>query len=339
MARNQVFISYSHKDPERWLADLRTHLQPYTREGSVTAWSDEHIAPGSKWFDEIKSALAKAKVAVLLVTPNFLASEFIHEHELCPLLKRVEEDGMKILWIPVRACSYEKSAIAKYQAVIEPKKPLAEMRAERDRAWVRICEAIANAADKRPRPRNPPSASSVAHRNQPKLKIVRRGRQTSARNRLLRELTQASATGKLRESPICKIVIRVLRGEPDVEVEPNYDWDRLVTGIQFSDEDGVRVMESVGLKDWQLYWPHAATPALVAVAKSLKRSPKSQRLVIRLCKKIADSFELDVVWPRRTDRFDEAANAIYKACLEATELKSEEVLMALRALKISVKKR
>ncbi|MCX5646889.1 MAG: toll/interleukin-1 receptor domain-containing protein [Phycisphaerae bacterium] len=140
-ARSNVFISYCHED-ERWRKNLETHLKPYVRSGSITAWSDQQIKPGSKWLDEIRTALASAKVAVLLVTPNFLASDFIHEEELAPLLKEAEHGGVRILWVPVRPSSYEESPLRHYQAVIDPKKSLALMKAERDGAWVRICKEI-----------------------------------------------------------------------------------------------------------------------------------------------------------------------------------------------------
>jgi len=142
--RVQVFISYSHKD-ERWLSDLLKHLKPYVRDESITAWSDRQITPGSKWLPEIEEALALTKVAVLLVTPDFLASDFIHEKELGPLLKEAEKGGVRILWIPVRACSYKKTPLKNYQAVIDPDKPLVNFRLNRDKTWVSICEEIERA--------------------------------------------------------------------------------------------------------------------------------------------------------------------------------------------------
>lgn len=141
-ARDQVFISYSRKD-KRWLTDLKTHLKPYVRSGSLTAWSDEQIALGSKWLREIETALDRTKVAVLLVTANFLASDFIHEHELTPLLKEAEKGEVCVIWIPIGACSYKETTLKDYEAAIDPNKPLARInKADRDEVWVRICEKI-----------------------------------------------------------------------------------------------------------------------------------------------------------------------------------------------------
>lgn len=79
-----------------------------------------------------------------MVSPAFLASDFIHEQEFGPLLKEAEQRGVRILWIPVRASSYKETWLTNYQAVISPNKPLAEMKTERDKAWVKICEEIKN---------------------------------------------------------------------------------------------------------------------------------------------------------------------------------------------------
>jgi len=91
-AKDQVFISYSHEDT-KWREDLEKHLKPYLRAGSIKSWSDKQISPGSPWLTEIKTALTNTKVAVLLVTPDFIASDFIHEYELGPSLKEAKQGG------------------------------------------------------------------------------------------------------------------------------------------------------------------------------------------------------------------------------------------------------
>ena len=141
MPKDQVFISYSHKD-KKWLGELETHLKPYLRNRTITSWSDQQIAPGSEWFTEIQVALANSKIAVLLVSPDFFASDFIHEHELGPLLKKADQDGVKILWLPVRDSAYKQTPLSNYHAVIDPVKPLAQ-NSKRDEAWVKTAASRA----------------------------------------------------------------------------------------------------------------------------------------------------------------------------------------------------
>jgi hypothetical protein len=144
---DQVFISYSHRD-KKFMEELQTHLKPYLRSGAITSWSDKQIAPGSQWFDEIQGGMSKTSAAVLLVSPDFLASDFIHEHELGPLLKEAKAGGVRILWVPLRPSAYEKTPLKDYQAVSSPDKPLAQMsKPERDSAWVEICKKIERAVN------------------------------------------------------------------------------------------------------------------------------------------------------------------------------------------------
>jgi len=144
--RDRIFISYSHKD-KQFHDEFVIHLKPMVRNGSFSAWSDTQIKAGSKWHAEIENELAAAKVAFLLVTKDFLASEFIHHKELGPLLKNAQTGNVTILWVLVRACSYQESPIAHLQSAFSPTKPLAELGVKRDAAWVAICNEVKKAVN------------------------------------------------------------------------------------------------------------------------------------------------------------------------------------------------
>jgi formylglycine-generating enzyme required for sulfatase activity len=121
--RDQLFISYSHLDRE-WVERLQAMIRPLLSNHGVSLWDDSRIQPGDNWREEIEKALASAKVALLLVSDDFLASEFVINKELPPLLRAAEAEGLCILWVCLRPCFYEATPIREYQAVLPPGEPL-----------------------------------------------------------------------------------------------------------------------------------------------------------------------------------------------------------------------
>jgi hypothetical protein len=141
--RQGVFISYAHDDDQAWLNTLLDQLS-WIRARDVRIWTDRDIAPGALWHETIQAELEVARVAVLMVSPAFLASPYISSEELPRMLDAAAVDGLTIFWIPVRPSAYRHSPIARFQAAYRPDKPLAKLRgAERDQAFVDIGEKLA----------------------------------------------------------------------------------------------------------------------------------------------------------------------------------------------------
>jgi hypothetical protein len=109
-----VFISYSHKDA-KWLEKLKQFLRPLEERELIRVWDDTEIRPGTEWLAEIRKALESARVAVFLVTQDFLDSPFISEQELPVLLDAATNRGCLIFVIAVSSSTIADSPLAKYQ--------------------------------------------------------------------------------------------------------------------------------------------------------------------------------------------------------------------------------
>lgn len=141
--RTQVFISYSHADSDH-LHRLRVHLKPYERNSKIDVWNDTKIQTGQRWREEIRRALDQAAVAILLVSADFLASDFIAENELPPLLEAAEREGMKIMPVILKPCAFlDVQSISGFQAVNDPDRPLIALaESERERIWVQLARDV-----------------------------------------------------------------------------------------------------------------------------------------------------------------------------------------------------
>ncbi len=107
MTLPSVFISYSHKD-EKEKETLLSHLDVLQQAGLIDLWSDDRIGAGRNWEQEINQAIGRARIAILLVTANFLTSDFILQQEVPALLKRRQSEGLIIFPVIAKACAWRE---------------------------------------------------------------------------------------------------------------------------------------------------------------------------------------------------------------------------------------
>jgi hypothetical protein len=143
--RKTVFVSYAHQD-RRWADELMTFLAPWIRNKRVDLWDDSRIQLGANWKAEIEKAIDEAAVAVLLVSKDFLSSEFIWKEEVPRILERAHRAQIRVAWIAVGHSGVEATPLWEFQAVNDPSRPLDSLRREeRDKTMVDIAKAIADA--------------------------------------------------------------------------------------------------------------------------------------------------------------------------------------------------
>jgi hypothetical protein len=158
-----VFICYAHEDNQdqdpkkRWLDRLLQVLQPLVRQELLKIWSDKDIEIGDQWHELIGVQLQASRAAVLLISPAFLASEYIVSSELPALLKNVADGGASVLPLIISPCLYEET-IFKYpdptlgpnllklsslQSANPPSRTLIEMsEAEQNRVLIEVARRL-----------------------------------------------------------------------------------------------------------------------------------------------------------------------------------------------------
>ena len=144
-----VFVSYCHKDKE-WLERLTIFVKALEKRGvSLQVWVDTSIKPGERWHDEIRLALRQAWAAILIISEDFLASDFIADEELPVLLRAAEQEGVAIMPLIARPSTFSSHpALGEFQAFNTPSRPLCDLSpGDQDRVFVKLSEHLMNIID------------------------------------------------------------------------------------------------------------------------------------------------------------------------------------------------
>jgi internalin A len=136
----RVFVSYAHED-DTLREELMTHLALLVRQGLIAPWQDRSIRPGDEWEREIDENLEAADVVLLLVSPDFLASDYIDGKELARALERDAAGEARVVPVILRPADWESAPFGKLQAVPKDAKPVTTW-ANRDEAWADVVRSL-----------------------------------------------------------------------------------------------------------------------------------------------------------------------------------------------------
>jgi predicted helicase len=150
-----IFYSYAHED-EPLRDELEKHLSTLRREGLITNWHDRRIGAGTLWEQEIDKHLASAQIILLLISPDFIASDYCTGVEVQRALQRHDAGEARVIPVILRPTDWERMQFGRLQALPKDGRPVTKWR-PRDAAFLDITKGIRAVIVElqTPRPRQP----------------------------------------------------------------------------------------------------------------------------------------------------------------------------------------
>ncbi len=136
----EIFISYSRKD-EKFRSQLVATLASLMRQGIISLWHDREITVGAEWRQAVDAHINSAQLILLLVSQDFIASDYCYNAEMRQALERHERGDARVMPIILRPVDLEGTPLAKLQALPRDGKPVTSW-ADRDEAFLDIARSI-----------------------------------------------------------------------------------------------------------------------------------------------------------------------------------------------------
>jgi hypothetical protein len=135
-----IFISYAHAD-EDMKTELDKQLAPLKRSGKIETWNDRQLVAGQEWDEVIITELNQSEIILLLISADFIASQYIWDKELATAMKRHEAGTAHVVPIIIKNCLWQEMPFAKLQALPQNAKPVAAYDLKED-AYTEIAVSI-----------------------------------------------------------------------------------------------------------------------------------------------------------------------------------------------------
>jgi hypothetical protein len=144
----ELFVSYAREDEELW-NELSKHLSNLKRRNVISVWHDRQIGAGREWKNEIDAHLNTAHIIMLLVSADFLASDYCHDVEMKKAMERHEAGEARVIPVILRDCDLEHSVFSKLNYLPTDGKPVTNPKywSTRDEAFRNIAEGIRRAVE------------------------------------------------------------------------------------------------------------------------------------------------------------------------------------------------
>ncbi|MFY7931799.1 MAG: AAA-like domain-containing protein [Microcystis aeruginosa] len=139
-----VFISYSHRD-EKLRETLGLHLASLQRQGVIKSWHDRKISAGTEWKQAIDENLNSAEIILLLISENFIASDYCYDLEMERAIARHDAGEARVIPIILKPVDWSGAPFGKLQALPKNAKPVTTW-SNRGEAFLNIAEGIRQAA-------------------------------------------------------------------------------------------------------------------------------------------------------------------------------------------------
>lgn len=185
----RVFISYSHKD-EGLRDELEVHLAMLKRQGLVDVWHDRRLLAGDELDRSIDEELDRADIFLLLISPDFIASDYCFEIEQGRALERHHEGSARLISVILRPCEWSETDLGKFLVTPTDGKPVTRW-PDRDEAFQDVVKAIRKAIQKTGVAASPTAARAPAAAMMPPMATSAQERPRSSNMRLRKDFTDA----------------------------------------------------------------------------------------------------------------------------------------------------
>lgn len=136
----EIFFSYSHRD-ERMRSRLEAHLSSLKRGRLISGWHDRKIKPGIEWKGQIDAHLDSSQIILLLISADFLASDYCYDVEVDRAMARHDAGEARVIPIILRPCDWPWSRFGKLQALPRDGKPVSDW-STHDKAFNEVARGI-----------------------------------------------------------------------------------------------------------------------------------------------------------------------------------------------------